>query len=202
MIQQRAVAIGRGLQLRQIMREQLHVIGVDLGHTLDQFRKIVVVRQRVMRFRHADLRIRARALLLAQHERDHARQIGLERQHFQVIHQRQVIFEYRRSAQRLRHGGQLHVLLRFRHLNTALHVANRCRELVDFAPDRCGPSSVLRVASFAVTESRMLLCCIIRASRAERTVLPLSPNSFSNTTRGFHSVGSGCVGLRHDSVCV
>ena len=39
-----------------------------------------------------------------------------------------------------------------------------------------------------------------RRSRAVRSVLPLSPNNFSNTARGFHSIGSGCVALRHDSV--
>ena len=58
------------------------------------------MRERVMRFRHADLRIRSRALLLAEHERDDARQIGLEREHLQIHHQRQVIFEHRRRAQR------------------------------------------------------------------------------------------------------
>jgi len=48
----------------------------------------------------------------------------------------------------------------------------------------------------------MLLCCRSLASRAVRSVLPLSPKSRSNTARGFHSIGSGCVGLRHESVCV
>ena len=48
----------------------------------------------------------------------------------------------------------------------------------------------------------MLLCCRSRASRAARSVLPLSPNSFSNTARGLYSIGSGCVGLRHESVWV
>ena len=33
-------------------------------------------------------------------------------------------------------------------------------------------------------------------------MLPLSPKSRSNTARGFHSIGNGCVGLRHESVCV
>ena len=48
----------------------------------------------------------------------------------------------------------------------------------------------------------MLLCCRSLASRAVRSVLPLSPNSRSNTARGFHSIGNGCVGLRQESVCV
>ena len=46
----------------------------------------------------------------------------------------------------------------------------------------------------------MLLCCCNRFSRAARSVLPLSPNSFSKTVRGFHSIGRGCVGLRQESV--
>ncbi len=44
----------------------------------------------------------------------------------------------------------------------------------------------------------MLLCWRSRASRAARSVLPLSPNSFSNTARGLYSIGSGCVALRHE----
>jgi hypothetical protein len=48
----------------------------------------------------------------------------------------------------------------------------------------------------------MLLCCCSRASRARRSVLPVSPNSFSNTARGLYSMNSGCVGLRHEIVCV
>ncbi len=62
---------------------------------------IVVMRERVVRFRHANLRIGPRALLLAEHERNDARQIGLEREHLQIHHQRQVIFKDRRRAQRL-----------------------------------------------------------------------------------------------------
>ena len=48
----------------------------------------------------------------------------------------------------------------------------------------------------------MLLCWRIRASRAARSVLPLSPNSRSNTDRGLYSIGSGCVELRHEMVWV
>ena len=48
----------------------------------------------------------------------------------------------------------------------------------------------------------MLRCCRSRSSRASRSVLPVSPNSFSNTARGWDSIGSGCVGVRHETVCV
>ncbi len=115
---------GVACELVQILREQLRVIGVDLRHLLDQLGNVVVVRERMMRFRHADLRIGPWALLLAEHERNDARQIGLEREHLQIHHQRQVIFEHRRRAQRLRQRGQFDVALPLRHLNAALDVAN------------------------------------------------------------------------------
>jgi hypothetical protein len=66
-------------------------------------------------------------------------------------------------------------------LNPAFHVAHRVGVFIDL---------------------RMLLCCRNLFSRAARSVLPLSPNSFSKTARGFHSMGNGCVGLRQEIVCV
>ena len=42
----------------------------------------------------------------------------------------------------------------------------------------------------------------IRASRAAGSVLPLVPNSRSNTARGSFSIGSGVVGVRHAMVLV
>ncbi len=87
----------------------------------------------MVRFRHADLRIRPGALLLADHERNHSRQIGLERQELQIHHQRQVIFEDRRRAQRLFERGQLDAAVLLRHLDAAFHVANRIGVFVDLA---------------------------------------------------------------------
>ena len=54
----------------------------------------------MVRFGHANLRVRPGALFLRQHERDDAREIGLERQNLQVHHQSQVVFKHRRRAQR------------------------------------------------------------------------------------------------------
>ena len=65
----------------------------------------------MVRFGHADLGIRPRALLLADHERDHARQVRLQRQELQVQHQRQVILEDGRDALRLIERRQLDVAL-------------------------------------------------------------------------------------------
>ncbi len=46
-----------------------------------------MVRERVMGFGHADLRVRPAGLLAAVHERDHACQIGLVRQQLQIVEQ-------------------------------------------------------------------------------------------------------------------
>ena len=48
----------------------------------------------------------------------------------------------------------------------------------------------------------MLRSSAMRALRTAGSVLPLSPNSRSKTTRGLFSIGSGVVGLRHEMVFV
>src|SRR5580765_5547499 len=89
------------------------------------------MRQRMVRLGHADLRVRPRALLLADHERDDTREVRLERQQLQVEHQREMILEYRRRALRLLDRRQLEVPLLLGFLNTALDVADRFGVLVD-----------------------------------------------------------------------
>ena len=59
-----------------------------------------------------------------------------------------------------------------------------------------------RSLSASLTLSRMLRSRRMRASRASRSVLPLVPNSISNTARGSFSVGSGVVGVRQEIVLV
>src|SRR6185312_12282929 len=54
----------------------------------------------------------------------------------------------------------------------------------------------------AVTESSTLFCCCRRASLALALVLPLSPNSRSNNTRGLFCVGSGVPALFQEIVLV
>ena len=65
----------------------------------------------MVRFGHADLRIGTRALLLADHERDDAGQVGPEREQLEVQHQGQVVFEHRRNALRLIHARQVEIAL-------------------------------------------------------------------------------------------
>ena len=64
-IQQIAIAIRRRTQPVKEMRHQADVVGVDLGQVLEARRVVLMVRQRMVRFRHADLGIRPRALFLA-----------------------------------------------------------------------------------------------------------------------------------------
>ena len=48
----------------------------------------------------------------------------------------------------------------------------------------------------------MLRSSAMRVRRTTGSVLPLSPNSRSKTTRGSFSMGSGVVGLRQEIVLV
>src|SRR5262245_64107659 len=84
-----------------------------------------------MRFGHANLWIWTGALLLAEHETDDSGQVRSQRQQLQVEHQRQVIFEHRRSALRLRERRQLDVALRFGRLNSAFDVPDRFGVFLD-----------------------------------------------------------------------
>ena len=86
------------------------------------------------------------------------------------------------------------------HLDAALHVANRVGVFVDLALI-LRPELLLQVRQLSGHRIENALVLLqARVSRAARSVLPLSPNSFSKTVRGFHSMGSGCVGLRQESV--
>mgnify|MGYP000057988217 CR=1 FL=1 len=96
-------------ELHQLAGEQFGVMAVDRRHAVDQLRLIIVMRERVVRVRGADLRVGPRALLFADHERDDPGQIGLKRQNLQVRHQLQVVFEHRRRTLGLLEVGQLDI---------------------------------------------------------------------------------------------
>ena len=68
MVQQRAIVILHSAESLQVFRKQLGMISVDFRHLGHEFREVVVMRQRVVCFRHADLRIGPRALFLSDHE--------------------------------------------------------------------------------------------------------------------------------------
>jgi hypothetical protein len=163
---------------------------------------VAVMRQGMMRFGHADLRIGPRALLLADHEGDHARQIRLEREHLQVEHQVEVILEDRRDALRFVHLRQIQIALLLRLLNAPLDVADRIGVLVDLG---------LILRAQRLSERRQLVVHGIenalvlaepRLTRGAIGAAAVAEQAFSNTARGLNSIGNGCVLLRHDSVCV
>ncbi len=77
----------RVLHLLEQIPEERHVIGVDLRRLGDLLRIELVVRHRVVAVGHADPRIGASAQLARDLERDHPRDVGLERQQVQVEHQ-------------------------------------------------------------------------------------------------------------------
>ena len=61
------------------------------GHLGDLVGVVAVVRQRMVRIGHADLRIRAIARLAGELERDHPRDVALQRENLQVEHQPGVV---------------------------------------------------------------------------------------------------------------
>ena len=89
------------------------------------------MRGRVVRFRHADLRVGPPAVLAADHEADDAGQVGLVGQHLQVEHQLRVLVESGGNAQRRRNLGQLLVDLRLGLLDPALDVAHGLQVLAE-----------------------------------------------------------------------
>ncbi len=100
---------------------------------------------------------------------------------------------------RLIHHRQLLLALSLGHLDATLHVAHRLQILVELhlIP---GPEVLLQrrhLVRHRIEDAPVLLA---PGSPGLGSVLPLSPNIRSNTTRGLFSIGSGVVGLRHDSV--
>ena len=90
---------------------------------------------------------------------------------------------------------QLVVGLRLGNLDALLDVANRLEILGELRAVATAGSAPCRCATSSLTESSTLRCWRSRASRTLGSVLPLSPNSRSNTTRGLFCVGSGVFWL-------
>ena len=182
MVEQRAVAFRRGLQLLQELREQRDVELIDLGHLGDLLRIVAVMRQRMMRIGNADLRIGAVAGFARQLKRDDARDVALQRQQLQVEHQSGVVGVGRRHADGPIEIGQRIVRrVGLGLLNAPLDFADRVEILADPARS-AGPSVFLSRASSSVTESSRLARFFSAARRS--AMLPPSPNRLSNTIRG------------------
>src|SRR5438105_4439181 len=77
MVEQRSIAILRRSQLLEVLGEQLEVISLNDGALVHLHRIVLMMRQRMMRLRNPDLRIRTSGLFASVHERNHAREVGL-----------------------------------------------------------------------------------------------------------------------------
>ena len=131
-IEQRAVAVGRGFQLLEKLREQRHVERVDLGNLRELFRIVAVMTGGMVRVRDADFRIRAVAELARQLERDDPCDVRLERQDLQVEHELRVIGERRRDAHRpIQIGHGIVRRPRFGALDLALDLADAVEIVID-----------------------------------------------------------------------
>ena len=156
----------------------------------------------MVRLGHANLRVRTRALFLADHERDDARQVGLKRQELQVEHQRQVVFEDRRRALRLLHRRQFDVALFLGFLNAALDVANRFGVFVDLG-------LVLR-AELPLEARQLFRHRVQNALVLPQSALPAPPAPCCRCRRtasrtplaGSIPSATAASALRHESVCV
>src|SRR5215471_15377917 len=124
------------------------MIGLNLRALLHLLWKILVMRQRMMRFRNADLRIRSPVLLAPIHKGGNARQIGLEREQLEVIQKPDVPLETIRNAYGTldtRHvRGVLRTLL-FSLLDTPLDIAKRFDIVAHFPVVACAEALLQRL---------------------------------------------------------
>ena len=84
---------GVDLHLLEQIGEGLRMQLIDLDHLFDLLRIVLVVRHGVVAVGDADRAIASVAAFARDHATDHARHIGLIRDHHQVHHQSRVIFE-------------------------------------------------------------------------------------------------------------
>ena len=102
MIQQRAIAVGRFLELRQELCEDFGVIGLNLDQRGHSLRIILVMRRRVERVRNADVIVGLIARLRAHHHRENPRQVGLICKRDHVEHQVEALVERGSSRRHVR----------------------------------------------------------------------------------------------------
>ncbi len=149
--------------------------------------------------RHADVRVRPVADLARENHAEDARRVGLEREQLQVEHELRV-------ARRTTPGMPMRALRqRDGRSSLGLGAPMRCsisrtesKYSSSFAAVAVadGRGEAHRLGAHRVEDARRLARC----ARARSALLPPSPNSRSNTTRGWFSVRFGVVSLRHDTV--
>ncbi len=135
-IEQGAIAIGRGFHLLQESSELLHVVLINGGHFIHQRGVIPMMRQAMVAFGHADLAIRAVAAFAGQHESGNTRDVRLQRDGHEVEHELRVLGEFERNAFRLRHVRHDDIIvlsLLFADLHLTLHFAHGGEIFVELA---------------------------------------------------------------------
>ena len=157
---------------------------------------VPVMRDVVVRFGNADLGIRPQAQLARELERHHARHVRAKRQVHQVHHQLRVVVEERRNPERLLEAVEG---WRRRASRSAGSGARRRAPRRGIRPSSGDRRDRRSRCSRASAPSPHRGCCDPGASCASRAApVPPSPNSRSNTTAGFVSIGSGRSGAAHD----
>ena len=157
-----------------------------------------VVRGDVEAVANAALRVDRAAGVARIHHGGDARDLGAEGQHLQVEHDLEVFVEgFRNAHRRLR---QLQIgrdcCSAFWMRRSISRTSSRySRQL---GAIRRGQVASASDATWSITESSRLRLCCLRASRSA-LLLP-SPNSFSKTTCGLFSIGSGVVGVFQEMV--
>ena len=131
MVEQRAVAVRRGLQLLQVRGEGADVVRVDLAEPGELLVVVLVVRQGVVRIVDTDGREGPVAGLATEGERDHAREVGLVGQDLEIDHERRVCLEVLRHADGpVRDRELLRAVVLLGPVNAPLGFANRFQVLV------------------------------------------------------------------------
>ena len=132
MVEQRTVTVGRRTQLFEERREQRDVIGVDLRQLLERGPHAAVMRERMVRIGHVDLRVGAAAQLVPAHEGDDACAISLIRQELEVVHQLCMLGEPGWGTQGPFHQRHFLCALRFGDFDAPLDVTDRVEIRADF----------------------------------------------------------------------
>ena len=131
LVEQRRVAVLDRLELLQEVRQQAHVIPIDLREVRDVAVFVSVVRRGMEALRDTALGIHAARRVAAHLERKHAGDVGLERQRLQIEHQLGVLLE------RLRHAdgpiwNRETAVVRLGLRDALLHVADGVEVLTQF----------------------------------------------------------------------
>ena len=128
----------------------------------------------------AEVRVRPLAQLARQHEREHARHVGLERRRHQVVHQPDVLLERIGHADRRADARHLRRAVRLGLLDAPLDFADVVEILADARRDRATPSTVCR-SSASCGDRVEDAASAARARAARLAAVPAWPNRRSNT---------------------